>query len=116
MTGASERATYGLFRPAERPMQASCRPNSSGSVSRLSAADAAERAHVGHRPSPLEAGRSTSGELRAALIEGAEFWSRLAKEHDEEAVNVEMPVPPSGPTHGQRVAQQQQHLALNLAL
>jgi hypothetical protein len=33
------------------PYAASCRRNSGGSVSRLSAADGAERAHVGHRPS-----------------------------------------------------------------
>jgi hypothetical protein len=55
----------------------------------------------------LEAARSTSGELRVALIERADFWSHLAKGQDEESANVEMSVPPSGPTHDQPVAQQQ---------
>jgi hypothetical protein len=57
-----------------------------------------------------EAARSTSGELRAAFIERAEFWSRLAKEQDEEFANVEMSVPPGEPAGDQPVAQQQQQV------
>jgi hypothetical protein len=58
----------------------------------------------------LEAARSTSGELRAALIERADFWSRLAKEQDEDSASVETPVPPAGPIEDQPVAQQQQQV------
>jgi hypothetical protein len=58
----------------------------------------------------LEAARSTSGELRAALIERADFWSRLAKEQDEEPANIERSVPPGGQTEDQPVAQQQQQV------
>jgi hypothetical protein len=48
---------------------------------------------------------------RAALIERADFWSRLAKEQDEEPSNVERSVPPGGQTReDQPVAQQQQQV------
>jgi hypothetical protein len=58
----------------------------------------------------LEAARSTSGDLRAALIERADFWSRLAKGQDEESANVEVSVPPSGAIGDPPVAQQQQQV------
>jgi hypothetical protein len=58
----------------------------------------------------LEAARSTTGELRAALTERAEFWSCLAKEQEEEPANVESSVPPGLPTENQPVAQQQQQV------
>jgi hypothetical protein len=58
----------------------------------------------------LETARSTSFELRAALIERADFWSHLAKEQDEESANVSMSVPPGEPTGDQPVAQQQQQV------
>jgi hypothetical protein len=39
----------------------------------------------------LEATRSVTGELRAALIERAEYWSWLAKQQDE-ATDFDQPV------------------------
>jgi hypothetical protein len=39
----------------------------------------------------FETARSVGGELRAALIERAEYWSRLAKQQDE-ATDFDQPV------------------------
>jgi hypothetical protein len=47
-------------------------------------------------------------EARAALIERAEFWSRLAKEQDDESPDIA--VPPTAAGESQPVAQQQQQV------
>jgi hypothetical protein len=58
----------------------------------------------------LTAARSISTEeARAALIERAELWLRLAKEQDEEGTDIEGPIP-SSPPQDQPVAQQQQQV------
>jgi hypothetical protein len=52
----------------------------------------------------------TTEEVRAALIERAEFWFRLAEEQDNESSNVAGPVPPPAAGESQPAAQQQQQV------
>jgi hypothetical protein len=55
------------------------------------------------------AASASTQETRAALIERAEFWFRLAEEQDDEAADVAGPIPPSQPAE-QPAAQQQQQV------
>jgi hypothetical protein len=49
-------------------------------------------------------------EARAVLIERAQFWSRLAKEQDDESTDVEGSIPPTSTPESQPAAQQQQQI------
>jgi hypothetical protein len=52
----------------------------------------------------------TTEEVRAALIERAELWFRLAEEQDAESATIQGSVPPTTAEESQPAAQQQQQI------
>jgi len=53
---------------------------------------------------------ASTEELRAALLETARGWLRLAEEQDDEGAGLEGPVPPITTEHARQAIQQQQQV------